>query len=728
MQKIRSSTQLLIDKDLDANGNKIKNVAAATAPDEVVNLAQMEEAIGAGSSGEGTLHINHANEIHTISEKSVIADTDEAIIEDSQTSPTPFEKKKVSFLSIWNYIKAKSDIIYSSIENIINFDANIEPTQTGTISKTVAWMLQYLTQGVKWVRAVYALKNDLEKPRGFGYLYNWYAVADGRGFVNNWRVPTDNDFRILLELANGGVGNPYGGGIDYITAGGKLKYSRDNYYDPVFGWYNTGTTKNNYNFSLLAAGYRVGSGFSQKNIETGYWISTEYNASYAYYVHLYMSNRNAWRQWYTKWYGLAVRLVMIDTSSWYEGMQVLIDGKYYDTVKIGTQVWLAHNLAATHYANGDEIPNIKTNAEWNALTSGAYCAYNNDETYVWVEADKNKSNINHLHPGIYEPVLGFTPEQTGVAATLITNLKDGVATDGDTLQKLYNLILGSFTEIVVDDIAVRDACNITHIPTNVFVKDDGDGNWALYKATSTGVRANFIKLSDPDLLNAVMSASSIKASYESNPDTNAFTNALLARLISIEENAVSLYTVKMDNDIAAAILSRHEPHSDDQDLSGLQPKEAGKGLSANDLTNILKSNYNYAYNHAFSSHAPTDAQKNSDITLDEITAKLKRLPKRTATITSSATPAINTDEVDMYLITEQAEAITSFTTNLIGTPVQGQILWIAITGTATRAISWGTSFEASTVALPTTTVTTARLDVGFVWNTVTNKWRCIAIA
>ena len=58
----------------------------------------------------------------------------------------------------------------------------------------------------------------------------------------------------------------------------------------------------------------------------------------------------------------------------------------------------------------------------------------------------------------------------------------------------------------------------------------------------------------------------------------------------------------------------------------------------------------------------------------------------------------------------------------------GQTLWIAITGTAARAITWGTSFEASTVALPTTTVTTNRLDVGFVWNSATSKWRCIASA
>lgn len=104
----------------------------------------------------------------------------------------------------------------------------------------------------------------------------------------------------------------------------------------------------------------------------------------------------------------------------------------------------------------------------------------------------------------------------------------------------------------------------------------------------------------------------------------------------------------------------------------------------------------------------------------------KRVTPRTGTTTSSATPTINTDNVDFYSLTAQAADITSFTTNLSGTPTDGQKLWIAITGTAARAITWGASFEASTVALPTTTVSTNRLDVGFVWNTVTSKWRCVA--
>jgi hypothetical protein len=118
----------------------------------------------------------------------------------------------------------------------------------------------------------------------------------------------------------------------------------------------------------------------------------------------------------------------------------------------------------------------------------------------------------------------------------------------------------------------------------------------------------------------------------------------------------------------------------------------------------------------------------SDATKNAATATLtnKRITKRVGTATSSATPTINTDNVDQFILTAQAVDITSFTTNLSGTPTDGQLLWIVIIGTGARAITWGSSFESSTATLPTTTVSTNRLDVGFVWNT--NKWRCIATA
>ena len=57
-------------------------------------------------------------------------------------------------------------------------------------------------------------------------------------------------------------------------------------------------------------------------------------------------------------------------------------------------------------------------------------------------------------------------------------------------------------------------------------------------------------------------------------------------------------------------------------LSNKVDKVSGKGLSTNDLTNALKANYDAAYNHSKSAHAPSNAQKNSDITKAEIEAKL----------------------------------------------------------------------------------------------------------
>jgi hypothetical protein len=140
------------------------------------------------------------------------------------------------------------------------------------------------------------------------------------------------------------------------------------------------------------------------------------------------------------------------------------------------------------------------------------------------------------------------PDKSGTFAmtsditTAINNLKDGVASPGDTLQKLYNLYLGASAEVYVANIAARDAYNVLHLPFSIFVLDDGDGRWAKYQATTTGVGATFVKLSDPDLLNAVMSAAAIKAAYESNSDTNAFTNALKSKLEGIDLSQYLLLT------------------------------------------------------------------------------------------------------------------------------------------------------------------------------------------
>lgn len=61
-----------------------------------------------------------------------------------------------------------------------------------------------------------------------------------------------------------------------------------------------------------------------------------------------------------------------------------IDDNVYQTVTIGDQVWTAENLKVTRYRNGDAIPNVTSNGAWEALTTGAYCNYNNDVNNVAV--------------------------------------------------------------------------------------------------------------------------------------------------------------------------------------------------------------------------------------------------------------------------------------------------------------------------------------------------------
>lgn len=107
----------------------------------------------------------------------------------------------------------------------------------------------------------------------------------------------------------------------------------------------------------------------------------------------------------------------------------------------------------------------------------------------------------------------------------------------------------------------------------------------------------------------------------------------------------------------------------------------------------------------------------------------KRITRRVVTTTQSATPTINTDNTDVAYITGLAQAVTSFTTNLSGTPVNGDMLIIDVTDNGTgRALTFGANFEASTVALPTTTVASTKLTIGFRWNIATTKWTCVASA
>jgi hypothetical protein len=165
-------------------------------------------------------------------------------------------------------------------------------------------------------------------------------------------------------------------------------------------------------------------------------------------------------------------------------------------------------------------------------------------------------------------------------------------------------------------------------------------------------------------------------------------------------------------------------------LSALESYNGTTWISIGTVTNALTIGTGLSGTSFNGSSAVTIAIDSTVATLSGTqTITNKRInPRVLASTANSATPTLNTDSYDMMVITGQSVAITSFSTNLTGTPVNGQKLIISITGTGAIGITWGASFEASTVALPSTTVTTNRLDVGFIWNVATTKWRCVAVA
>ncbi len=62
----------------------------------------------------------------------------------------------------------------------------------------------------------------------------------------------------------------------------------------------------------------------------------------------------------------------------------LRDGKVYQIIKIGSQVWMAENLNVSAFRNGDLIPEAKTSEEW--IKTG------NERKPAWCHYDNNPKN------------------------------------------------------------------------------------------------------------------------------------------------------------------------------------------------------------------------------------------------------------------------------------------------------------------------------------------------
>jgi uncharacterized protein (TIGR02145 family) len=87
-----------------------------------------------------------------------------------------------------------------------------------------------------------------------------------------------------------------------------------------------------------------------------------------------------------------------------------IDGNIYNTVWIGSQLWMAENLKTSRYADGTTIPFVNTSDDWAALneTSKAYCWYDDNiinkeiygALYTWGAAMNGSAGSNKVPSGV----------------------------------------------------------------------------------------------------------------------------------------------------------------------------------------------------------------------------------------------------------------------------------------------------------------------------------------
>jgi uncharacterized protein (TIGR02145 family) len=205
-----------------------------------------------------------------------------------------------------------------------------------------------------------------------------------------WHVPTEAEWETLITSSGGNV-----------SAGNLKEIGFTHWNNP-----NTGAT-NSLGFNSIGSGLRINDGtFTGLNIYARYYTNEidGWNVFISYDANTYQRNTGDSKA------GFSIRLIKDDSID--TGTVTDIDGNIYDTVKIGDQVWTVQNLATTHYNDGTSILNVLGNTAWGTLTTGAYCAYANDENNAF-------DGLNTTEEMKYEDTITLTAD---TELTVITPL------------------------------------------------------------------------------------------------------------------------------------------------------------------------------------------------------------------------------------------------------------------------------------------------------------------
>lgn len=166
-----------------------------------------------------------------------------------------------------------------------------------------------------------------------------------------------------------------------------------------------------------------------------------------------------------------------------------IDGNVYHTITIGTQTWMVENLKVSKYNDGTAIPNVSDATAWAALTTGAYCDYNNDvangtkygHLYNWFTVNTGK-----LAPAGWH--VATDAEWTTLQSYLIANgyNYDATTTDNKIAKALAaktDWTTSTTTGVIGNDLTLNNSTGFSALPGGArdnagsFLGLGSDGIW-----------------------------------------------------------------------------------------------------------------------------------------------------------------------------------------------------------------------------------------------------------
>lgn len=334
------------------------------------------------------------------------------------------------------------------------------------INNSVAKIALYHLPSKRWVSAMTGLDTTtITTTVNYGYLYNWYAVADVRNICSEgWHIPSFDEYTTFYNFVNGSSLPISDTNTDY--------------------WYNpfNHLVTNLYKFNARGNGFRWAFDGSFISLTSSFvcWLLTEATGG-ARHITINLSLVDGYRllpppsnpSYSSKISGEGVRPLKDSTilSHGQTGIYIGNDGKVYRTICIGTQEWLADNLCETLYRDGSPIPEVTDAAAWAALTTGARCSYNNNEDNAFTTV----TTVAHLVGGLIGAENRFFIVNDGALHLMDDNADRREYIGGTTKEEAFIKVVGNQMPLLpktIDTVGVISNQHTGWAVTNVTIPAD----------------------------------------------------------------------------------------------------------------------------------------------------------------------------------------------------------------------------------------------------------------